>query len=66
MLSMLKSKDNAADLLTKFLPKSTFVTLRDFTRGDILPVPDDKANWSTTLKEIRSDSGELGYLDSDW
>ena len=58
-----KSKDNVADLLTKFLPKATFVKLRDFIRGDILPVPDDKSNWSTTLKEMWSDSGALDYLD---
>ena len=58
-----KSKDNVADLLTKFLPKATFVNLRDFIRGDILPVPDDMSNWSTTLKEMWSDSGALDYLD---
>jgi len=47
-----KTDGNISDVLTKCLPKAKFVKLRDFLRGDVLPIPEDKSQWSRTLRDI--------------
>ena len=47
-----KTDGNISDVLTKCLPKGKFIKLRDFLRGDVLPIPEDKSHWSRTLRDI--------------
>ena len=51
-LCYVKTDGNISDVLTKCLPKAKFVKLRDFLRGDVLPIPEDKSQWSRTLRDI--------------
>lgn len=59
-----KTDENISDVLTKLLPKGKFVKFRDFLRGDVLPIPEDRSSWTTTLKDMWTSSGELDYLDA--
>ena len=47
-----KTDGNISDVLAKCLPKAKFIKLRDFLRGDVLPIPEDKSRWSRTLRDI--------------
>lgn len=47
-----KTDGNISDVSTKCPPKAKFVKLRDFLRGDVLPIPEDKPKWSRTLRDI--------------
>ena len=47
-----RTEGNVSDMLTKCLPKGKFLKFRDLLLGDVLPVPEDKSQWSKTLREI--------------
>jgi hypothetical protein len=47
-----KSEGNISDIMTKQLPRTKFVELRDFLLGNVMPIISKKDEWMSSLHEI--------------